>query len=1211
MIDQAGGLRRQASAVRAAANRAAAGMAGTGADEALLGIVLPLAGEVEGLAQRLADAGTAVFDYGAKVQETKIIFFVTLAFLAYQVATLVSLAVETGGAALAGIAPLITSAELSLRQVVQDAVLAVLKGAVVGAVVMGGGDALIQGLQLATGGRKQMDWSSVEAGLVGGAVFGGVFEFLKGVGDVLPQVLGKGPVLGPGITLPGTELSVVVGDSLPGKVVMGGVSGLAGTGAGAKAVNPHAPVTDLGSAFTSGALLGGLMPGREISPAEPAAPVTADITRLPRELAGGSGFSEPPTGRGSVGSASADRGSVASGGLPEVATRDAGTGTAEPAAAPFATDTGPAAGSSPATDTGPVGGARPTTETGAAAAAVRRAPTEVTATGTPVASTAGTVAGTGPDRAVNPVATGGVTSAGGADPASTNPTTTSTARGADQAVDTPATGAASAATGDPAAATAADPAGQVSTRSAPAGADRVTATGPAGGGRHESPAGAAQPAPAAGASGTRPPAEAHPPTMTGDAVPPAAAGRAETLTQVSTAEARTVGGDGGTGDRPVMTAEPEQPGPASWRGESAAPDMVADPASVAGTARPGSGDRAPVDRGVEIGQPAGPVTTRAETTRTAGAELTDPPRTGAPGADTTPRQGPHSDLPPDYPTALTDPPAYSQKPPPAGYGSAVPGADDIPTLKPAAGPGTQPAGTDWLAKHGIDPHALDHDLQVYRVDAAADGVPHPGGPAPADPHPQQPPRPFHAAPLDAPSAESERTYADYATDNEARHLLGVPEHLLKAFWNSEHPVGSVIGPDGFTQHGFTEDFRYRGWFAPDAEGVLRDPQGRDAFGNEAPTTTSDDLGDPLSRLGVTPARAESSRPAAAPTDDEFRDTLSRLGVTPARTESSRPATFGQPRPDASPTTPTAVGPNDAVAGTLRPVNSYPRAWSELLPEIHATAARDYQAISAESRLTLGDERMSRLWPGFLGEVHMLLQRSHHSGGLSEDFAPGYRDLLRQLTTDEGRQTLIGEPDNREVIPRSGHYGYGEDGRIRWPDEEQPGEYGERGRFRAVYDEMREEALRLHKRTGDGKVLIQRQLGRMFPKPPHVSTVGRWLREEKESADRAAESSQPEQRQPDHPQPWADPNPYFANPITEKTWNPWEEPPPIQSTETGRMGFDPRSGQPVLIPLSENINPLDYDPVQGWGPDPSAGGGQGPSAPEDWQYDEVRQQWFRG
>jgi hypothetical protein len=76
--------------------------------------------------------------------------------------------------------------------VVQDAVLTVLKGAVLGAAVMGGGDLLIPGLRILTNGRKQMDWSSVEARLVGGAVFGAAFDFLKGLADILPQVLGRG-----------------------------------------------------------------------------------------------------------------------------------------------------------------------------------------------------------------------------------------------------------------------------------------------------------------------------------------------------------------------------------------------------------------------------------------------------------------------------------------------------------------------------------------------------------------------------------------------------------------------------------------------------------------------------------------------------------------------------------------------------------------------------------------------------------------------------------------------------------------------------------------------------------------------------------------------------------------------------------------------------------------------------------------------------------
>jgi hypothetical protein len=261
MIDQAGVLRAQGVQLRAAATLAAAGMAGTGADQALLQVAVAQADAVAGLGQRLADAGTAVFDYGAKVQETKIVFFVTLAFLAYQVATLVSLAVETGGASLAGIGPLITSAELSLRQVVQDAVLAVLKGAVVGAGVMGGGDALIQALQVATGGRKNFDVNSLKASFTGGAVFGGVFEFLKGVADVLPQVLTKGPVLGRGFTLPAAKVRLDPGGSLLGNAVAGAAAGTAASAAAQKAANPYAPVTDLGPAATGGALLGATLTG--------------------------------------------------------------------------------------------------------------------------------------------------------------------------------------------------------------------------------------------------------------------------------------------------------------------------------------------------------------------------------------------------------------------------------------------------------------------------------------------------------------------------------------------------------------------------------------------------------------------------------------------------------------------------------------------------------------------------------------------------------------------------------------------------------------------------------------------------------------------------------------------------------------------------------------------------------------------------------------
>jgi hypothetical protein len=66
------------------------------------------------------------------------------------------------------------------------------------------------------------------------------------------------------------------------KAVWGGLAGLAGTAADDKAANPHAPITDLGSAFTTGALLGGLLPGRGITPDKPAAMRSAGVRpRLP------------------------------------------------------------------------------------------------------------------------------------------------------------------------------------------------------------------------------------------------------------------------------------------------------------------------------------------------------------------------------------------------------------------------------------------------------------------------------------------------------------------------------------------------------------------------------------------------------------------------------------------------------------------------------------------------------------------------------------------------------------------------------------------------------------------------------------------------------------------------------------------------------------------------------------------------------------------
>jgi hypothetical protein len=103
-----------------------------------------------------------------------------------------------------------------------------------------------------------MDWESVIASTVGGAVFGASFELLKNVINFGPQLAADSATLGPRINLPGRGVSVELAGNALSRVGIGGLAGSAAQAAGQAATGQ--PIDLDPAAFTTGGLLAALLP---------------------------------------------------------------------------------------------------------------------------------------------------------------------------------------------------------------------------------------------------------------------------------------------------------------------------------------------------------------------------------------------------------------------------------------------------------------------------------------------------------------------------------------------------------------------------------------------------------------------------------------------------------------------------------------------------------------------------------------------------------------------------------------------------------------------------------------------------------------------------------------------------------------------------------------------------------------------------------------
>ncbi|MFB4301422.1 ADP-ribosyltransferase [Actinomadura sp. NTSP31] len=156
---------------------------------------------------KLAD----VLDNGAlDIEYAKYMFIALLIVTAIEIAMLIAAAFETFGASTAGIPVAEAAAQTSSRLIFKELMEklteklgekllgSILKGAAFGALQGGGLDLLVQGVQIAEGNRKGVDWGKTAGatfdGAIGGAISGGIAHGagkIPGVGDAAATPLGN------------------------------------------------------------------------------------------------------------------------------------------------------------------------------------------------------------------------------------------------------------------------------------------------------------------------------------------------------------------------------------------------------------------------------------------------------------------------------------------------------------------------------------------------------------------------------------------------------------------------------------------------------------------------------------------------------------------------------------------------------------------------------------------------------------------------------------------------------------------------------------------------------------------------------------------------------------------------------------------------------------------------------------------------------------
>ncbi|MBO2460220.1 WXG100-like domain-containing protein [Actinomadura violacea] len=152
---------------------------------------------------KLAD----VMDNGAlDIEYAKYMFIALLIVTAIEIAMLIAAAFETFGASTAGIPAVEGAAQVTARTIFKELMEklgekflgAVLKGAAFGALQGGGLDLVVQGVQIAQGNRKGVDWGKTGQatldGAIGGAISGGIgfgAGKIPGVGDAAATPLGN------------------------------------------------------------------------------------------------------------------------------------------------------------------------------------------------------------------------------------------------------------------------------------------------------------------------------------------------------------------------------------------------------------------------------------------------------------------------------------------------------------------------------------------------------------------------------------------------------------------------------------------------------------------------------------------------------------------------------------------------------------------------------------------------------------------------------------------------------------------------------------------------------------------------------------------------------------------------------------------------------------------------------------------------------------
>lgn len=152
---------------------------------------------------KLAD----VMDNGAlDIEYAKYMFIALLIVTAIEIAMLIAAAFETFGASTAGIPAVEGAAQVTARTIFKELMEklgekflgAVLKGAAFGALQGGGLDLIVQGVQIAQGNRKDVDWAKTGQatldGAIGGAISGGIgfgAGKIPGVGDAAATPLGN------------------------------------------------------------------------------------------------------------------------------------------------------------------------------------------------------------------------------------------------------------------------------------------------------------------------------------------------------------------------------------------------------------------------------------------------------------------------------------------------------------------------------------------------------------------------------------------------------------------------------------------------------------------------------------------------------------------------------------------------------------------------------------------------------------------------------------------------------------------------------------------------------------------------------------------------------------------------------------------------------------------------------------------------------------